>query len=503
MLHMEERHNKKIAQKIFSTFFLIAIFASLVLFYSILFRPQKDISDDEKRTLQKIPVLSFQSFFDKTYQTQMEDAVGDQLLYSGQIRYGTKQFYYFFTEKCANIDELSLNGTKIDKSIFSTNHKIQFANTKTKQIKPPKELESANAKENAKKISAESKNPTESTSVKEREITTAEEISSDEIADSKELFPTEKLASAPDIKEETEDFLEQKTYDYVYKEVMHDALYTLDDSGWIVVKGVAPEKYTFRRYPPEMLDKVHYPKYLFFIETSESTDFREPQKYNAFEYVKTQMPNLTGYDALTFKNFDEYKNYFYQTDHHWNYIGAYKSYVKIMKMMEGNDFQVRIPVGEKHFDFLFNGSFSWQAGVKFSTEKFTVYEFYIPPYKTYINDEEKQYHHRELYDTPETTPHSNFANHYGWYYGLDFAKVVYDFDQPEKESILILGTSYTNAINELVASHYNKTHILDFRLYYDQYGEKIDAAKYMEENGLTKLLIIGDISSVGKRTKTN
>ncbi|MCR5699416.1 MAG: hypothetical protein K6G52_07220 [Treponemataceae bacterium] len=449
-IEKKERVQKK-AQFAFSLIFLLLLVSILSLFYSIAFRKQKDISDDEKRTLQKIPVFTGKTFLDTTYQTQMEDALSDQILFSQQIRFGTKQFYHHFTKQFTELDE--------------TIEKLKTARSK-------KDVE-VTAKTDVPKIA----NP-EIPVIKLESNGETEENAKDEV----------KAEPAKPVKT------------YVYKEVLHDALYTLDSSGWIVVKGVDPQKYNINRYPQEMLDKVEWPKYLYFIETSESKDFNDMKKYDAFSYVKSKM-KMTDYACLTFDDFEEYKDKFYQTDHHWNYKASYDAYVQIMRMMEGEDFEVRIPTGTKTYDTIFNGSFSWQAGIKFSSEKFTVYEFDLPEYKTYINDKRRDYSNRYLYDSTETMPHMNFSNHYGWYYGLDFAKVVYDYNQPEKESILILGTSYTNAINDLIASHYNKTHILDFRLYEETYGEKIDAAKYMEENGLTKLLIIGDISSVGKRMK--
>ena len=498
---MQESESKKskTASIVFSVLFLVGIFTILSLFYSILFRSQSDISDDEKRTLQKIPVFTFSSFFNKDYQSQMEDAVGDQLLFSQQIKYISKQFYYFFTNKCAHIDELVF-----EKDDFLATKTP--SNTDNATITPTDstlDLDMTDATSDTASTSnftPDSATDSDKNAVIGSEITLTDASPDLDTADA--TFDTASTSNftmdSATNSDTTQETKPQKKY--VYKEVLHDTLYTLDDSGWIVVKSAAPEKYTFRRYPPEMLAKVKYPKYLFFIETSESKDFTDMTKYDAFSYVKTQIPDMTGYATLTFKDFEEYKEYFYQTDHHWNWKGSYESYVKMIKMMEGDDAEVLKPTGTKTYDVIFNGSFSWQAGIKFSDQKFTVYEFDIPPYKTYINDEEKQYSHRDLYDSEETMPHSNFANHYGWYYGLDFSKVVYDFNQPEKESILVLGTSYTNAVNELIASHYNKTHILDFRMYRDEYGP-IDAAKYMEENGLTKLLIIGDISSVGKRNK--
>ena len=197
----------------------------------------------------------------------------------------------------------------------------------------------------------------------------------------------------------------------------------------------------------------------------------------------------------------EYKKYFYQTDHHWNYYGSYLGYVKIMQMMEGKDVKVLKPSGSHIYNTIFEGSYARDNLIRSATQKFHVYLFNLPEYKTFVNDVEKEYGFRSWYVSDEDFPHKVYSNHYGLYYGDDRAKVVYDFNQPEKESILILGTSFTNAINELIASHYNKTHVLDFRHYKEWYGHDFDVQSYMQENGLSKVVIIGNISSLGYRIK--
>ena len=55
-------------------------------------------------------------------------------------------------------------------------------------------------------------------------------------------------------------------------------------------QSLPPEMYNFDLYDPDMLAAVKYPKYVFFIDTSLSTDFTEPDKYKPFEYIKTQIP---------------------------------------------------------------------------------------------------------------------------------------------------------------------------------------------------------------------
>lgn len=399
---------------------IIYIFFSaliLCLFASVVFRVQKDTSVEENRTLQKVPSFKVSEFISGEYQTKMENSIGDQLLWSAEIKYGVKQFYNQLTKTVSSFEK-----------------------------------EQAVDEEAVENVTAE---------------------------------------------KEDENVQKDKGK-YVYKEVVKDKIYRLDDSGYLVEKAHAPEEYCFELYKPEMLAKVTYPKYLFFIMSSESADFNDLHKYKTLDYIKTKMP-MTGYSELIYNSFDEYKKYFYQTDHHWNYNGSYHGYVKIMKMLEGDDVEVLKPSGAHTYDAVFEGSYARDNLLRSATQKFHVYLFNLKPYKTYVNDVEKEYGFRSWYVSDEDFPHKTYSNHYGLYYGDDRAKVVYDFNQPDKESILILGTSFTNAINELIASHYNKTHVLDFRHYKEWYGYDFDVQDYMTKNKLSKVVIIGNISSLGYR----
>ena len=51
-----------------------------------------------------------------------------------------------------------------------------------------------------------------------------------------------------------------------------------------------------------------------------------------------------------------------------------------------------------------------------------------------------------------------------------------------------------NAINKLIASGFNKTHIIDLRHYEGAMGEKFDIDKYIEKNDIDKVLIMMDYS---------
>lgn len=52
---------------------------------------------------------------------------------------------------------------------------------------------------------------------------------------------------------------------------------------------------------------------------------------------------------------------------------------------------------------------------------------------------------------------SKLTNHYGEFYGEDSGEVIFDFNDNDKDNLLVLGSSYTNDINKLIAFQFNKT----------------------------------------------
>ena len=63
-------------------------------------------------------------------------------------------------------------------------------------------------------------------------------------------------------------------------------------------------------------------------------------------------------------------------------------------MLEGADVKILEPTRTHTYHTIYNGSLARDNALKCSTEEFTVYEFDIPPYKTYVNDVEAVYGYR-------------------------------------------------------------------------------------------------------------
>lgn len=195
---------------------------------------------------------------------------------------------------------------------------------------------------------------------------------------------------------------------------------------------------------------------------------------------------LTGSAKLDVTTYEKYKQYFYKTDHHWNYKGQYQGYKDIIKLLgipEGE--QVKV-TEEKQYNVYFFGSRAKNTMEYNIKEKFTVYKYdNAKPKKTYIDGKIGKYGKSDEYDKGEYET-KDITNHYGDYYGWDNGEVIFDFDSQDKENLLIIANSYSNALNEIIASHFNKTYIIDLRQ-----NPEFRPNEYIQEHQIDKLLIIG------------
>lgn len=221
--------------------------------------------------------------------------------------------------------------------------------------------------------------------------------------------------------------------------------------------------------------------YFYFINQSKSIDFDHINN-DIYEYIEKKL-QFTGSSCLKINSYEQYKDYFYQTDHHWNYKGSYQGYKDIIQMIYPND-QVLEPVNTKTFDTYFYGSNARKTSLYTNKEKFTVHQFQTKEHDTYINGQKTQYGNEESYFSGHYSTVDGY-NHYRDFYGGDFAEVIYDYKQEDKDNLLIIAPSYSNAINKLIASHFSKTYIVDLR-----YNQSFDIDSYMKEKNIDKVLVM-------------
>lgn len=85
------------------------------------------------------------------------------------------------------------------------------------------------------------------------------------------------------------------------------------------------------------------------------------------------------------------------------------------------------------------------------------------------------------------------TNHYSSCYGGEYGEIIYDSGTSENGVLLLIASSYSNPINGLLASHFDRTYVIDLRYFKDWSGEAFDLEAYVSEHGVTDLILLGDI----------
>ena len=231
--------------------------------------------------------------------------------------------------------------------------------------------------------------------------------------------------------------------------------------------------------------------YYYYVTSPINYDMsKEKMSVNVSELMENYWSGDYKFDYLKVDNSEELMSYFYKTDHHWNYKGSYEGYKDIMKLL-GAESEIKKPVETISFDVDFYGSASRVTSIYEYAEKFTVHKFDYQEHEMFIDGEKRNYGaEKEYFNGKYET--SKEMNHYGIYYGGDYAEVLFDFKKPKKDNVLIIGNSFTNAVNKLVASGFNKTYVVDLRHYENTFGKKFNIEEYVKENEIDKVLILMD-----------
>lgn len=229
--------------------------------------------------------------------------------------------------------------------------------------------------------------------------------------------------------------------------------------------------------------------YFYFVNTSKSINFNTvDETENEFlAYIKQTFSDFKC-DGLKIDSYEQYMDYFYETDHHWNYKGSYQGYKDVINLLLPGE-EVLEPIETKTFDTYYYGSNARTTAVYTNKEKFTVYDFKFPKHTIYVNGYLSGYGNRDMYYNNGYSNEKGY-NHYGAFYGGDYAEVIFDFNQPDKENLLVIAPSYSNAIDRLVASHFNKTYYIDLRHYENEFGKPFNPEEYCKKNKIDKFLLL-------------
>ena len=317
-----------------------------------------------------------------------------------------------------------------------------------------------------------------------------------------EIAISDQFIGGETIKSKVKEVLNIFDYNYIPKSVcknkyvkLSDGYYNFNCDDALVVKYALKDENNIQNIKDriDIYNKLnnYVDTYYYFLSTPSIFNF-ENNEYtiDVFRILKENLRGKYNISSLEFKNYDEYINYFYKTDHHWNHIGSYKAYKDIISMVRPND-KILQPIEEVVFDdIIFYGSEARVSRILDFKENFKVYNFDFPMMNILENRVGNTYGNEFNY-LNGIYEDDKLANHYGLYYGGDSAEIIFDTHKG-KYNALILGSSYTNAIDKLIASHFKKTYDVDLRHYKETFGEEFDIKKYIDENEIDKVIILAD-----------
>lgn len=236
--------------------------------------------------------------------------------------------------------------------------------------------------------------------------------------------------------------------------------------------------------------------YLYLVESSltHQIDRTFPCDSPTYEYLKKHL-HADGFDHLKYTTYEEFCNYFYTTDHHWNYVGSYRGYLDIVRMLLGEDEKTLAPTEAVELPIIFNGSFAKLTQNPISQERFTLYRFSpFPRYTANVAGRKKAYDHLQEYLNHKYAS-DLYTNHYGFSYGGDVGLLILDSREVRNgRTLLILGNSLSNAVKTLLTAHYEKIVYVDLRHYKKACEKDFSLRETVLAYQADQILIIGDMS---------
>lgn len=237
--------------------------------------------------------------------------------------------------------------------------------------------------------------------------------------------------------------------------------------------------------------------YLYYYEILENSKyhplnpyFNEADKNQSIEYFEDKLPEGLHFKKFMLNGMDDHRKYYYRTDHHWNVYGLLRAYEEIYDMLS-KDYSDISPMlkYKKLVEFPgieFLGSMARETFYPIAGDNFIVEVIDFPSFEMIKSGQLVNEHPRLAYFAGDysTIPYTNQFNEF---YGKVTDLIEYTFDNDSDKNLLIIGSSFRNALDPLLASHYHNTYCIDLRYYMD-----FSLSKFLEEHDVNDILIVGD-----------
>ena len=298
---------------------------------------------------------------------------------------------------------------------------------------------------------------------------------------------------------DNDDEEEIRVEDYILHRIGEDEIYKVGDSNYLMLGLVQYDEEYVNRYMTK-INEINelandYPNIGIYvykpIQAHETNMFNEINELNGYgdQYHELLKNNLkVPYKQFEINNVNDYKEYFYAQDHHWNYKGSYQGYLDIVHLILGEDAEVVTPKREITNDdkLLWSGTFGARTSYILPYEAFHYYTYDLPKYHVYYKGQEVPVNDMNNIDEQIASNDSTY-----YYTFLNTNNEPFEEFVSEKEgmpSLLIIGDSYASAIEPLLMNNFSKIYFVNPHRYrwlmnYGQYFDIDDfIAKYDVDN---------------------
>lgn len=231
--------------------------------------------------------------------------------------------------------------------------------------------------------------------------------------------------------------------------------------------------------------------YVYYIEKDTDIELDTGLKTGASDYILNalDLPEARK-GCFRVDSFEEYSQWFFRTDHHWNYAGSYRAYTQVMQLL-GKD----AVLAPQSLDFIADGMTGSKAKVTGSDELFVepfyAYRYDFPPMEITINGSPAADYGRQS----DTFTEADYGQvNYGSFYGGDDGEICFHTENAGAGNLLVIGESYDNALLKLIASSYENTYSIDLRNYEREIGVPFSFSDYVAAHGITDVLLIGSMA---------
>lgn len=229
----------------------------------------------------------------------------------------------------------------------------------------------------------------------------------------------------------------------------------------------------------------------YYIETDVDIDFINGViNHEIVEAFHGKLDDSIKKGALYINSPEEYQNYFYKTDHHWDVEGQLQGYKDIIRIIKGEDEE---PLQIESFfieGVKYNGYKSRHIGNYDIYDEFSVLWSELPEHEVSVNGSKSYYGSKKKYMDGQFSQEQGI-NHYGISNGGDFGLVEYKFNRPDKENLLVFVESFSNPINAFIASHFNNTYFIDLRYYEETFGKGFKFGEFIDKHNIEEVLFTG------------